>query len=350
MIRILQKPARSKGVFSQRRDALTTCRLLHFLLLILSLSNQFTFAQTPKPESEEVLKIDTQEVMLPVTVRDRSGNFVTGLKATDFKIFEDNSQQPISSFSLRQLTVNVILLIDTSSSVTKEIEDFKNAAQNFGAKLNPTDQLSLIKFDDKVELIMDWTANRNALKRGLNRLSTGMFTHFYDALWLAARDQFKPITGRKAIIVLTDGIDSNRGRKTQDQALHSLLEAEVPVYVVSKTEIQRRHEKSELAFYRAQSSLDKLRIDGIKMSLEALDNSEQWLNKLTEETGGRLFLPTSFDELESVYNQVADELRSQYVIYYTPQNANKDGRYRAVKVTTSTPEYHVTSRLGYYLH
>ena len=147
---------------------------------------------------------------------------------------------------------------------------------------------------------------------------------------------------------MTDGIDSNRGRKTQDQALHSLLEAEVPVYVVSKTEIQRRHEKSELAFYRAQSSPDKIRLEGIKLSLEALDNSEQWLTKLTEETGGRLFLPTSFDELDSVYNQVADELRSQYVIYYTPQNANKDGRYRAVKVKTSKPEYHVTSRLGYY--
>ena len=195
---------------------------------------------------------------------------------------------------------------------------------------------------------MDWTANRNALKRGLNRLTTGMFTHFYDALWLAARDQFKPITGRKAIIVLTDGIDSNRGRKTQEQALHSLLEAEAPVYVVSKTEIQRRHEKSELAFYRAQASTDKIRIDGIRMSLEALNNSEEWLKKLTDETGGRLFLPTSFDELEAVYNQVAEELRSQYVIYYTPQNANKDGRYRAVKVKTSSPEFHVTSRLGYY--
>ena len=192
------------------------CRLL--LCFFLLFSFQFVAAQTTKQDSEEILKIDTNEVMLPVTVRDRSGNFVTGLKASDFKIFEDNSQQPISSFSLRQLPVNVILLIDTSSSVTKEIEDFKNAAQNFGAKLNPTDQLSLIKFDDKVELVMDWTANRNALKRGLNRLSTGMFTHFYDALWLAARDQFKPITGRKAIIVLLAASNANADCLTSNAA------------------------------------------------------------------------------------------------------------------------------------
>ena len=322
-------------------------------LLILFLSS--VPAQTPPPQSrsssepDEVLKIDTREVLLPVTVRDRSGQFVPNLKVTDFSIYEENSLQPITSFSLKQLPVHVVLLIDTSSSVTRELEDFKQAATNFAARLDPNDQLSLIKFDDKVELVMDWTTNRNALRRALNRLTTGMFTNFNDALWLSARDQLNRITGRKAIIVLTDGIDSGRGHKTQEQALRALLEAETPIYAVSKTAIQRSTEQREMESYgNPVSPANRIRADGLKLSLATLEQSEQWLTKLTAETGGRLFLPRSFDELSAVYQQVADELRSQYVIYYTPQNTTRDGRYRSVRVQAKCKDCHATSRLGYY--
>lgn len=306
--------------------------------------------QTSKAsEPEEVLKIDTREVLLPVTVRDRTGQFVPNLKATDFAVYEDNSPQPITSFSLKQLPVHVVLLIDTSSSVTRELADFKQAAINFAARLDAKDQLSLIRFDDKVELVMDWTTNRNALRRSLHRLGTGMFTNFNDALWLAARDQLSRVTGRKAIIVLTDGIDSGRGHKTQEQALRALLEAETSLYAVSKTLIQRSTEERELESYGQNvSPTNRIRVDGLKLSLAALEQSEQWLRKLTEESGGRLFLPRSFDELSDVYQQVADELRSQYVIFYTPGNANRDGRYRTVRVQAKCKDCHATSRLGYY--
>lgn len=319
---------------------------LFFLLTIPC----FACAQTPPAEPEEILKIETQEVLLPVTVRDRSGQFITNLKAEDFRVYEENTQQPITSLTLKRLPVNVVLLLDTSSSVTKEIEDFKIAAQNFAAKLDAQDQLSLIKFDDKVELVMDWTANRATLKRALNRLTTGMFTNFNDALWLTAREQFKRIQGRKAIIILTDGIDSGRGRKTQEQALRAILEAEAPVFVVSKTFIQRSNDQRDLEFYEKNYSpgTSQIRIDSLKLSLAALAQSESWLTKLTDESGGRLFLPKSFAELDSVYQQVADELRSQYVLSYSPINANRDGRYRTVRVKTKQPDLHVTSRLGYY--
>jgi VWFA-related protein len=328
--------------------------LLFFSLFALFLAS--SFAQPPQqqtskaPEPEEVLKIDTREVLLPVTVRDRTGQFVPQLKAEDFSVYEDNALQPITSFSLKHLPVHVVLLIDTSSSVTREVEDFKQAALNFAARLDPQDQLSVIKFDDKVELVMDWTTSRNALRRALNRLTTGMFTNFNDALWLTAQDQLNRVKGRKAIIVLTDGVDSARGHKTQEQALRAVLEAEAPVYAVSKTEIQRNSEKRELEFHEqgVPSSTSRIRMDGLKMSLAALDQAEQWLSKLTEETGGRLFLPRSFDELSDVYQQVADELRSQYVIFYTPQNATRDGKYRTVRVKVKCKDCRATSRLGYY--
>jgi VWFA-related protein len=303
-----------------------------------------------KPD-ETVIAIDTAEVLLPVTVRDSSGQFATNLKAEDFIIYEDGSPQPISSFALKRMPVHVVMMIDTSSSVTRELEDFKEAAWRFINQLDPEDKFSLIRFDDEVELAQDWTNSRNALKRALNRLRTGMFTKFNDALYLAAREQLGKIKGRKAIIVLTDGIDSGRGAVSPERTFRTLIEEETPVYVVSKTRIQRRADYEELEYFEkaSSSSVNNLRIEGLKMKLAELENSERNLTRIAEETGGRIFLPASFDDLSDAYQQVADELRSQYVIFYTPTNSTRDGSYRAVKVKVKHPGYHATTRFGYYL-
>ncbi len=304
-----------------------------------------------KPDDAAVIAIDTAEVLLPVTVRDSTGQFVTDLKAEDFIVFEDGSQQPITSFALKRMPVHVVIMMDTSSSVTREIEDFKEAAWRFINQLSSDDQFSLIRFDDEVELVQDWTSSRNALKRALNRLRTGMFTKFNDALYLAAREQLGKIKGRKAIIVLTDGIDSGRGVVSPERAFRTLIEEETPVYVVSKTRIQSRSEREELEYFEksSSSSVNKIRIDGIRMTLSQLETSERALTRIADETGGRIFLPESFDNLGDAYQQVADELRSQYVIFYTPTNSNRDGSYRAVKVKVKHPDYHATTRFGYYL-
>src|SRR5215470_5542689 len=225
-----------------------------------------------KPDDESVIAIDTAEVLLPVTVRDSRGQFVTDMKAEDFTIFEEGVPQPISSFALKRMPVHVVIMMDTSSS---------------------------------------------ALKRALNRLRTGMFTKFNDALYLAAREQLGKIKGRKAIIVLTDGIDSGRGSVSAERAFRALIEEETPVYAVSKTRIQSRVDRDELEYFEkaSSSSVNKLRIEGIKMALAQLETSERTLTRIAEETGGRIFLPASFADLNDAYQQVADELRSQYVIF-----------------------------------
>lgn len=300
-----------------------------------------------------VISVETTEVLLPVTVRDQIGRFVPGLKAADFTVYEDGVPQQITSFALQRLPVHVLLMIDTSSSVQRELEDFKATALHFAEKLDEADALSLIRFDDKVELVMDWTTNRQALKRALNRVGTGMFTKFNDAMLLAAREQMGRLSGRKAIIVFTDGIDSQRGSTSLDQAVHALVASEAAVYVISKTRIQRRSELRELASYEngsdASRRLNQTRIDGLKLSLEVLDASEHHLTRIAEETGGRLFLPQSFSNLDDAYQEVADELRNQYVIFYTPTDLRRDGRYRATRVKINRPACHAATRLGYYL-
>ncbi|HMV51816.1 MAG TPA: VWA domain-containing protein, partial [Blastocatellia bacterium] len=335
-----------------RRSAVNSRWLVAGLLLLLFSSAATVWAQTPKQKpvpDESTITVDTTEVLLPVTVRDSAGQFAANLKAEDFSIYEDGVPQPISSFTLKRMPVHVVLLIDTSSSTAHELDDFKAAAQRFINQLDPEDKICLIRFDDVVELVQDWTSNRATLKRALNRLQTGMFTKFNDALYLAAREQLGKVKGRKAVIVLTDGIDSGRGSITPERAYRTLVEEEVPVYAVSKTRIQGRADRDKLEFYQnaSSSSVNQLKIDGLKMSLQQLEESEKYLARLAEETGGKIFLPESFDDLGDAYQQVADELRSQYIIFYTPTNPARDGGYRAIRVKVKQPGYRATTRFGY---
>lgn len=307
---------------------------------------------TETPPAESAISVETTEVLLPVTVRDRAGRFVPDLKAENFEVYEDGVRQQLTSFALKRLPVHVLLMIDTSSSVQRELDDFKLTALRFAEKLNAADSLSLIRFDDKVELVMDWTTSRTALKRALNRIGTGLFTKFNDAMYLAAHEQLSRIEGRKAVIVFTDGIDSGRGSKSFDAALRALVEAEAPVYVISKTRMQRRASLQELDFYEHSAgprAVNQTRIDGLKLSLEALEQSERNLTRIAEETGGRIFLPQRFENLADAYQEVADELQNQYIIFFTPQDAQRDGRYRRTRVRINRPSCYATTRFGYYL-
>ena len=300
----------------------------------------------------EVISVNTTEVLLPVTVRDQSGQIVTGLIPKDFRVFEDGVEQPLSDLSLRQVPVDVVLMVDTSSSVSGNLDDFRRAAAGFAEHLAPDDRLSLIQFDDRVKLLQDWTNNRVQFRRSLNRVMPGMFTRFNDAVSLAAQEQFQGTTTRRSIIILTDGIDSGRGG-TFAAAGRAALEAQVTVYVVSNTEIERAKKQTELgnllSATDASVRFSQLRIDDLKLGLAALDGSEQNLVNLTNATGGRLYRPTSFEDLSRIYAEVASELSHQYAIYYKPTNKTRDGRFRRVLVQTVDAGYRVSARAGYYL-
>ncbi len=303
-------------------------------------------------DEDEVVKISSSEVLLPVTVRDATGRLVADLKREDFRVYEDGREQPLSELSLRRVPVDVALLVDSSSSVAASFEDFRRAAEEFAARLEAEDRISLIKFDDRVELLLDWTQSRLQLRRALKRLSTGVFTRFNDALMLAAREQFARGQRRHALVVLSDGIDSGRGKATLEAALRTLLEAQVAVYVISNTEIERAHKQSELDNLLAGTDssvrFNELRIGDLREGMRVLDLSERNLSQLTSATGGRLYKPQSFGSLGSVYGEIAEELRSQYALYYTPTDAARDGRFRRVKVEVPGRPLQVNTRVGYY--
>lgn len=303
-------------------------------------------------DEDEVVRVTTSEVLLPVTVRDAEGRLVASLGREDFRVWEDGREQPLSDLKLRQVPVDVMLMVDSSSSVAPNLEDFRRAAEEFAARLAPEDRVGLIKFDDRVELLLDWTASRAQLRRALRRVAPGMFTRFNDALYLAAREQFKSGQRRHAAVVLSDGIDSGRGHATLGTALRALLEAQAAVYVIANTEIERARKQSELDTLLASSpsarNFNQLRIGDLRESLRVLDDSERSLAQLAEATGGRLYKPRNFDALDDVYREVADELRNQYALYYTPLDKSRDGKFRRVRVELADPALRATTRVGYF--
>ncbi|HZI47827.1 MAG TPA: VWA domain-containing protein [Pyrinomonadaceae bacterium] len=298
----------------------------------------------------EVISVDTTEVMLPVTVRDGSGRLVADLKRDDFHVFEDDREERLSELALRQVPVDVILMVDSSSSVAENLDDFRKAAMEFAAQLDDKDRISLIKFDDRVQLLQEWTQSRFQFQRALNRIEPGMFTRLNDALVLAAREQFGNTQSRRAIILLTDGVDSGRGASTAEQALEAVLNAQASVYVVSNGEISRVEKQSQLnALLNSDSvTFNQMRIDDLREGLRALDESEVKLTRLADATGGRIYKPASFARLNDAYREVAEELRHQYAIYYTPSNKTHDGSFRHVRVVTRNPQYRTSTRIGYY--
>ena len=307
---------------------------------------------TPEIDDDEVIKVSTTEVLLPVTVRDAAGRLVTTLERGDFQVWENGREQPLSDLRLRRVPVDVMLMVDASSSVASSLDDFRRAVDEFAARLAPDDRMSLLKFDDRVELLQDWTASRVQLRRSLKRVTPGMFTRFHDALYLAAREAFKDARRRHAVVVLTDGIDSGRGHATLEMAVAALLEAGTSVYVISNTEIERARKRAELDTLQSEplstQRFNGLRIGDLRESLRVLDASERNLAGLTAATGGRLFKPQSFAALDSVYAEVAEELRHQYALYYMPLDKTRDGRFRRVEIKTSDPSLRLSARIGYF--
>jgi VWFA-related protein len=338
---------------------------LPFLLFLIAALSLCAPAQskppptpTPSPKQDEqeidpddVISVNTTEVLLPVTVRDRAGLLVSDLTRKDFRVFEDGVEQPLSDLSLRQVPVDVALIVDASSSVAGNLEDFRNAAEGFASHLAVDDRVSLIQFDDRVVLLQDWTSSLVQLRRALKRIVPGMFTRFHDAMLLASRDQAPRSNARHAIIVLTDGIDSGRGTSF-DAALRAALQSQTTIYVVSNTQIERARKQEELSTMLSGSDatlrFNQLRIDDLRLGLAALTESERNLEQLTAATGGRLYKPTTFNDLERTYAEVADELRHQYTLYYSPLNTRRDGQFRRVRVETTIPTHQVSARVGYY--
>jgi VWFA-related protein len=333
--------------------------LMVFAFLQRGVSGQSARRPDPIPQNssdvtnqnDEVLRIKTEEVLLPISVRDDEGLPVSGLASERFLVFDNGVRQQIASFNRHRVPANIVLLLDASSSVFSQMRFIRDAATRFMTGLLPEDKVCVMQFSDKVELLQDWTAatNLKQLEKAVTwRYHPGLRTTFYDGLYLAAEDQLSKVDGRRIVILLTDGLDTAERRKASfGDAVNAVRRSEASVYVVSLTaslreQLEERAGKSKLG--RLFSGYDQREVAHY---ISMLDDSERLLGNLATQTGGRIFLPVKDEDLAPAYQAIADELRMQYIITYQPKPRVNTGEYRRVRVLVTGGEYEVGTREGY---
>jgi VWFA-related protein len=339
-----------------RRSALCCAILCFFSLCFISGPAQAQVAPSPgappqgpagdpnqddQAQPLETLKVNVNLVSLYFTVHDKHGALIPHLTRDDFNILEDKTPQKIKNFTAENdqpLTLGILL--DTSGSQQNVLPLEQEAGSAFLSRvLRSKDEAFLISFDINVDLLSDYTNNAHALSRAMDKAQINIGsggggpvntaprgTLLYDAVYLATHDKLQQETGRKAVIILSDGEDQGSMEKLSG-AIEAAQKANVIIYVLLC---------ADRGFYG-------------RGSYTVGYSGDQAMRKLSEETGGRLIdVGNSGKKLEGAFAAIEEELRTQYVASYTPTNAKLDGSYRKIDIECKGDGLKVQSRKGYY--
>jgi Ca-activated chloride channel family protein len=291
---------------------------------------------TPRPQNvpkSEVLpkaniRVDSNLVLIPVTVTDPMNRFVTGLDKENFKVFEDKKEQPITQFSSEDAPLSVGVVFDCSGSMGHKLEKSRLAVAQFFKTANPEDEFFLVQFSDAAELAQTFTPNLEEVQNRLTFTQSKGRTALLDAIYLALHEMKKGKNPRKALLVISDGGDNN-SRYTETEIKNLVKEADVQIYAIG--------------IYEAMAARGRTPEEAAGQGL---------LTEIAEQTGGRQYPVDNLNELPDIAAKIGVELRNQYVLGYAPLNPQHDGKYRRVVVKLIQPHGLPTLRpfwkQGYY--
>src|SRR5687768_606591 len=282
---------------------------------------------TPTPPEEfgegEVVRVDTELVTLNVRVIDRNNRPIDNVRDNEVHVFEDGVEQPVVFFSREEVPISYGLAVDTSGSLRTQLQSVIDAGKSIVNTNKPGDETFLVRFisSDKIITEQDFTSNQELLIDALDALYTeGGQTAVIDAVYLSAERLAEYKKGddndrrRRALIVVTDGEDRVSFYK-QEQLFARLREQDVQIYVIG--------------------FVDELDKEGGLIRKSPRERSVALLNRLATDTGGRAFFPKSIGELPEIANAIVRDLRTQYVISYSPTNTAQDGSYRGIRVAVA---------------
>ena len=303
------------------------CSSLVLLLALFSLDAQQKLKKGTATEApdEQSIVVEVNRVGLLFTVVDKKGRFVTNLDKQDFDIVENKRPQNILEFTAEtNLPLRLAILVDTSNSIRDRFRFQQDAAVEFlkSAVRPRQDKAIIVSFDSSTQLATDLTDDIVKLEKGVRDLRVGGGTALYDAIFFACRDKLildQPRNKfRRAIVIISDG-DDNYSRYTREQALEMAQKADVVIYTIS-------------------TNRTKIETDGDKL-----------LKYLAKETGGLPFFPFQVSDLEQSFTNIANELRAQYSVLYSPDPFRRDGLFHPVEVKVRTrKDVVVRARRGYY--
>jgi Ca-activated chloride channel family protein len=289
--------------------------ILFFLFLFISST---AIAQ----DDDDVVRVNTELVVLNVTVTDGAGNYVRKLRASDFKVFEDGKQvdpKLIVGFALQESPYASVVLIDSSGSMEQRMILARSGAIRFLDGLRDEDVAAVYRFDSKVERVQKFSGGRDLAPLAYGIRAKGMTT-LNDAIVEAAQALAGRPEKRKAIVVLSDGADTFSKASTT-KAIESALEVGASIYTVD--------------------------MSSIEMAGSTRRQSAGSLKEFAEKTGGRFITTPGGPELRDAFKGIAEELGQQYTLAYKPVNLARDGKWRALEVKVSKPDLQVRTRKGY---
>src|SRR5581483_3186480 len=292
---------------------------------------------TDDAADKDTIKLSSKLVNLNVRVSDQKGHIISGLKKEDFTVYEEGVSQSIVHFEPNTAPVKLLLLLDLSGSTQKKIKLMKKSAMKFVDSLNPNDQIAVATFTRQFTVVSDFTADHKSAKDRIDHLKNhGAGTAYYDAMWKALNMFRNSTDSRKAIVVLTDGVDNslsspehNPTKHRFDQVLSRMSEDDITIYpIYLDTE-------AEVVGHRGGDSH------------EDYATARKQLTEVSEETGGVLFKAARAEDLNGVYQQVAAELHTLYTIAYAPNMSAEKGQWRKVIVKLNQPGTVARTRRGY---
>ena len=317
-------------------------RLIVLVLCLSAAGTVLVLAQ-----DDNTIRLDVNLVSIFASVRGKNNALISNLEKGDFKIFEDGKEQQIKNFTREtDLPLTLGLLVDTSSSQERLIDTEQRAASQFFSKvIREKDQAFLIQFGAEAELLQDLTNSTRSLQKGLQQLRLSVpvgglhpgpvptmqnqaGTILYDAVYLAANDELKREVGRKAIILITDGVDTG-SKITRDKAIEAAQKGDVMIYSI---------------FYQDRAAYG----GGFGTISLGGGGGESELRRMSSETGGQVFKVDRGHSLDDIFKELQDEMRSQYAITYQPPNPKRDGTYHKIDIKLANRDYKPQARKGYY--
>jgi Ca-activated chloride channel family protein len=271
------------------------------------------------------LRMNVDLVLVPITVTDPLNRLVTGLEKEDFQVFENNGEQNITSFASEDAPVSIGIIFDLSGSMTSKLIRARESILQFIKTANPQDEFFVIGFNDRPELIEDFTSSVEEIQARLATVHAEHRTALLDAIYFGLAKMKDAHHERKALLVVSDGGD-NRSRYTEGEVRAQVREADVEIY--------------SIGIFDPYAPTPEER------------TGPQLLDDISSATGGRMFRVDDVDEMSDIAEKISTELRNQYVIGYKPKDLTRDGKWRKVKVKVNPPPglppLTVYARTGYY--
>jgi VWFA-related protein len=302
----------------------------------------------PPSRSDEVITVETNLVTTPVSVLDRNGRFIPGLKKKDFKIYENGMPQKITYFQSEEQPFTVILMIDISPSTRYSIDDIRYAAVTFVNQLRPTDKVMVVAFDSRVRVMTEPTSDKKELFTAIYRSQFGSGTSLYEAVDSAVNLNLVQNPGRKAIVIFTDGVDTTSRAADFASTVNAVEEVDALVYSIRYNTQRKGDQGGQLAALAALNLPPNVVARLGRGSSDAeYETGRSYLATLAENSGGRMFEAETTPNLETAFAGVAEELRRQYLVGYYPDDTGKPGDRRRIKIEVARPKTVVRSKTSY---